>query len=1125
MKIKLFLFAFAIAPLGLSAQITTVNGPTGSGRFGTGVIVLTNGNYVVTDPLWDDGPVQDVGAVYLYNGQTHALISKLTGSSAGDRAGWPVNGNGVTALPNGNYVVNTYEWHNGAGDRVGAVTWCNGSTGISGVISAANSLVGSSDNDVVGAGGITVLSNGNYVVDSYYWGNGIGAVTWCNGNTGKSGMVSASNSLLLRSEAAENWIASTIITALTNGNYVVVNTEWGNRTGAVTWGNGSTGTSGVVSAGNSLVGSKANDLVSVGGVVALSNGNYVISSTQWSNGGLVGVGAVTWGNGSTGTSGVVSTSNSLVGSKANDQVGDRVFALSNGNYVVASSNWDNGATANAGAVTWGNGSTGISGVISAGNSLVGSTANDRVGSQVITMLSNGNYLVNSPEWNNWRGAVTWCNGSTGTSGTVSAGNSLVGSTPGLYEGDRVGSHGATELSNGNYVVRSPYWWYYGESVPEVGAVTWGNGSTGTSGVVSAANSLVGSRPGDRVGYEGITALSNGNYVVSSRYWDNGALTNVGAATWGNGSTGTSGFVSTSNSLVGSTANDQVGANTVTALSNGNYVVNSPYWDNGMVADAGAVTWGNGNTGTAGVVSAGNSLVGSKADDQVGYYETTALPNGNYVTKSPYWDNGAIADAGAATWGNGSTGTFGSVSAGNSLVGSNASDRIAGVVALPNGNYLVASSYWDNGGLVDAGALTIGDGEQGATGTVNVCNSIFGTVASRGDFYTYAYNSTYDYYLLSFGFSNFYAIHNGNLLASDNAADTRTASSGPVTFSNGCNNIAVLNPVGEAPASGPVTAKVYTKSTALTAGSQSFVRRYYNIAPAANENTATGKITLFYSQSDFNDFNEKRGSYPAFPTGPADGTGIANLRITQQHGTSSTGDFGSYTGWSGSGPATVLINPADDDIVWNSVEKRWEVSFSVTGFSGFFAHSSLTDSPLPVNLVSLAVKRAEGNALLQWKTTNEVNISYFGVERSVDAKSFQQIGQVRAAGSGAREISYSFTDMQFSGLTPVVYYRLRSVDQDGSFSHSRLVSLNARTNDSAGYIYPNPVKSGEKVSIAANSLITSLSVTDITGRTVHVVVNKNKKSEAELDLKNISPGLYLIKCETEGGYEIRKLIVE
>ncbi len=63
------------------------------------------------------------------------------------------------------------------------------------------------------------------------------------------------------------------------------------------------------------------------------------------------------------------------------------------------------------------------------------------------------------------------------------------------------------------------------------------------------------------------------------------------------------MVSAANSLVGSTANDQVGIGGVTALTNGNYVVSSPHWDNGAATDAGAVTWGSGTTGVSGAVSA------------------------------------------------------------------------------------------------------------------------------------------------------------------------------------------------------------------------------------------------------------------------------------------------------------------------------------------------------------------------------------------------------------------------------------------------------------------------------------------------------------------------------------------
>ena len=136
----------------------------------------------------------------------------------------------------------------------------------------------------------------------------------------------------------------------------------------------------------------------------------------------------------------------------------------------------------------------------------------------------------------------------------------------------------------------------------------GGRDRGLTGTVSAANSLVGSTAGDLVG-QIMMALANGNYVVSSPNWDNGAAANAGAATWGDGTRGITGTVSAANSLVG--------GDEVVALANGNYVVSSPYWDNGAAANAGAATWGDGTRGMTGTVSAANSLVGSRASDMIG----------------------------------------------------------------------------------------------------------------------------------------------------------------------------------------------------------------------------------------------------------------------------------------------------------------------------------------------------------------------------------------------------------------------------------------------------------------------------------------------------------------------------
>jgi trimeric autotransporter adhesin len=855
-------FSLATNPFAAQAAVVTsqvdVVGPAGSGQFGQQVTVLPNGNYVVSDPGFDllnvgaAPAVLDAGAVYLYNGKTNALISTVTGSQSGDRIGHngirtlgvrlpgfepdyliasdvstPADvssaltgqasavyggggGSGYTGGPNpSNFVILSSNWHNGTEANAGAATWVSGETGLNGVVTDTNSLVGSAANDSVGGYGLNVLSNGNYVVRSVQWHANKGAITWGSGATGVAGVVSASNSLV--GASAGDSVANYDPQELPNGNFVLQMPYWNGHRGAVAWGSGTAGVIGEVSALNSLVGSTPGDNVGDYGLDVLPNGNYVVRSSGWDLSSTVqDAGAVTLGNGTSGVKGEVSSANSLVGSQQSDNVGSNGIrqlgsprdaygndlrsdlAAASSNFVVVSSGWDNATATNAGAVTWVDGALGLTGAVSAANSLVGTVANDNVGEDV-AVLSNGNYVVNSSAWGvDDVGAATWGNGATGTTGTVSASNSLVGTTP----GDSIGSYGIVVLPNCNYVVKSPYW-DLSPTVSDVGAVTWGNGATAgprtvgevtalnslvgsaaednigsndvvalpngnfvvvspywyladdqvgavtfslgdagaahTVGPVSTANSLVGTTDGDRVGSFGVQPLTNGNYVVKSRNWNNGTAYRAGAVTWGSGTTGRTGVVSASNSIVGSTSYDYVG-NDVTPLENGNFVVAASSWDDGIVPDVGSVTWGNGTTGaTVGRVSSAISLIGSSEGDYVGNDGILELANGNYVVTTLRWDNGSTAqDAGAVTWGSGTAGVAGVVSAANSLVGSAENDYVGNnrIIELTNGNYVVTSSSWDNGvAAQDAGAVTWGSGTAGVAGVVSAANSLVGSAES------------------------------------------------------------------------------------------------------------------------------------------------------------------------------------------------------------------------------------------------------------------------------------------------------------------------------------------------------------------------------------------------------------
>jgi hypothetical protein len=724
------------APAGVFPQFDLIDPhPTAGGGFGTRVLVLNGGNVLVTNPNDDFGGT-NAGAVYLFNGQTGALLSALVGGNPGDQVG----SGSIVTLSNGNFLIDTPSWngYRGAvtwassaagrsgtvsadnslvgtdpGDQVGslvstlgggnylvrspswngnrgAATWASGAAGVSGEVSAANSLVGTAPNDQVGSS-LTTLGSGNYLVRSPAWNGQRGAVTWASGAAGVSGPVSEANSLV--GSDLNDQVGSTL-TTLSNGNYLVISPSWNGQRGAVTWASGTAGITGTVSEANSLVGSNPGDQVGTASnfVADLGNGNYVALSPNW-NGQR---GAATWGSGSSGARGAVSAANSLVGTNPGDQLGFAGRLLTNGNYLVLSLYW-NGSR---GAVTWGSGAAGVSGPVSATNSLVGTDPGDLVGrSSLVTPLSNGNYLVLTPAWNGSRGAATLGDGLTGTSGPVSAANSLVGTNP----GDRVGG-GLRLLANGNYLILSQSWG------GGRGAVTWVSAADGVSGPVSAANSLVGTDPGDQLGSFGITTLSNGSYVVSTLSWKG----NRGAATWGSGTTGVSGDVSEANSLVGSHPNDFVGSS-LTTLSNGNYVVNSPSWN----GSRGAVTWGSGTAGVSGPVSAANSLVGSDPGEQVGYAGVAPLGGGNYLVLSFLWNRGR----GAATWGSGTAGVSGIVSEANSLVGTEPGDWVGyGLRTLSNGNYLVLSPYWNG----NRGAVTWGSSAAGVSGPVSDANSLVGS---------------------------------------------------------------------------------------------------------------------------------------------------------------------------------------------------------------------------------------------------------------------------------------------------------------------------------------------------------------------------------------------------------------
>jgi trimeric autotransporter adhesin len=333
------------------------------------------------------------------------------------------------------------------------------------------------------------------------------------------------------------------------------------------------------------------------------------------------------------------------------------------------------------------------------------------------------------------------------------------------------------------------------------------------------------------------------------------------------------------------------------------------------------------------------------------------------------------------------------------------------------------------------------------------------------------------------------------------------------YGSSCGLIAKVVPSGASPVAGTVTSEVWVEGAVPTVGSTPFVQRHYQITPAINAGTATGTVTLYFSQAEFNAFNAAAGSVLNLPTGPTDNAGKANLHIDKYSGSSTNG-----TGLPGSYTSTkMVIDPPDGNIVWNATTSMWEITLDVTGFSGFFIHTS--QFVLPDKLLAFAAQLAGTDIKLNWKTSGDANYDHFEVERSTDGISFIKVGSI-AAVTGSGNKSYAYTDAGATLLSASnLYYRLKLVSTSGDIDHSRpaIVSL---TNPATPVtrIAPNPFRDKLEVGLylpVDGKLMMKL--IDLHGRTVMRENWQAAKgfSTQEMKTRQLLPGVYLLTVEVGG----------
>ena len=125
------------------------------------------------------------------------------------------------------------------------------------------------------------------------------------------------------------------------------------------------------------------------------------------------------------------------------------------------------------------------------------------------------------------------------------------------------------------------------------------------------------------------------------------------------------------------------------------------------------------------------------------------------------------------------------------------------------------------------------------------------------------------------------------------------------------------------------------------------------------------------------------------------------------------------------------------------------NFGILITSSYIANAtpgySNSSSTLPIELLSFTAQYKNEKIAIQWQTATEYNNAYFTLERSIDADVFTAIANIQGAGNSNQIQTYQYEDKDMN-LNSTIYYRLRQTDFDGTFSYSKIISLNTQEVD-------------------------------------------------------------------------------
>ncbi len=185
---------------------------------------------------------------------------------------------------------------------------------------------------------------------------------------------------------------------------------------------------------------------------------------------------------------------------------------------------------------------------------------------------------------------------------------------------------------------------------------------------------------------------------------------------------------------------------------------------------------------------------------------------------------------------------------------------------------------------------------------------------------------------------------------------------------------------------------------------------------------------------------------------------------------------------------------------------------------------------PVEFTIYSSKIIKNKIELFWQTATETDNKGFQIERKLNGE-WQDIGFVKGAGTSTERNNYSFKDDFKNNFSGFLFYRLKQIDFNGTFSYSKVIKLKVDFSVkefSLSQNYPNPFNPTTTIhyEIPKSSFV-ELKVYNTLGQLEKNLVNENKQAgryDVIFKGDNIPSGIYFYHIQAGEYSDTKKFVL-